>query len=81
MPEGSSTSRSNDTWTRAFFMAIAIALYFIIATIWLPSFVLKLSVVASAPAIIRDLVGSGAWFTFLAAGLFGLRRAQRSGLI
>ena len=81
MPEGSSTLRSNDTWTRAYVMGAAIALYFIVATIWLPSFVLKLSFVASAPAIIRDIVGSGAWFTFLAAGLFALRWAQRSGLI
>jgi len=81
MPEGFSTSRANDTWTRAYILGVVIALYFIVATIWLPSFVLKLSVVASAPAIIRDLIGAGVWSVFVAAGLIGLRMAQRAGLI
>ena len=81
MPEGFSSTPQVQTWARAYVIGVVITLYFIVATIWLPSFVLKLSFVASAPAIIRDIVGSGAWFAFLAAGLFALRRAQHSGLI
>jgi hypothetical protein len=66
------------TWTRAYLIGIAIALYFIVATIWLPSFVLKLGFVAGAPSVLRDLIGAGVWFVFLAAGLFTLRWAQRA---
>ena len=65
------------TWTRAYVLGIGIAVYFLVATVWLPSFVLKLSFVASAPSVVRDLVGAGVWFLFLAAGLVGLRLAQR----
>jgi hypothetical protein len=69
------------TWTRAYALGVVIALYFIVATVWLPSFVLKIGFVASAPAALRDLIGAGVWAAFLAGGLFALRRAQRSGLI
>ena len=69
------------TWTRAYGLGIGITLYFVIATIWLPSFVLKLGFVAGAPAILRDTIGAGVWFVFLAVGLLGLRLAQRRGLI
>ena len=81
MSEGFNDVRLVQTWVRAYAIGLAITLYFIVATIWLPSFVLKLSFVASAPPIIRDLAGAGVWFVFLAAGLFALRRAQHSGLI
>ena len=81
MSEGFNDVRLVQTWVRAYAIGLAITLYFIVATIWLPSFVLKLSFVASAPPIIRDLAGTGVWFVFLAAGLFSLRRAQHSGLI
>lgn len=80
MPDASAPA-SGTTWTRAYVAGLAIALYFVVATVWLPSFVLRLSFVASAPALVRDLVGSGVWFVFLAAGLLGLRLAQRARLI
>jgi len=66
------------TWTRAYGLGIGIALYFIVATIWLPSFVLRMSVVASAPSTLRDIIGAGVWFVFLAVGLIALRLAQRA---
>jgi hypothetical protein len=76
MPD--STAPETTTWTRAYVIGIGITLYFIVATIWLPSFVLKLGFVASSPAILRDLIGAGVWFVFLAVGLFALRWAQRA---
>ena len=66
------------TWTRAYGIGIGIALYFIVATIWLPSFVLRMSIVASAPSVLRDLIGAGVWSVFLAIGLVALRLAQRA---
>ena len=69
------------TWTRAYVLGIGIALYFMVATVWLPSFVLRLPIVASADSMMRDLIGSGVWIVFLLAGLVGLRLAQRARLI
>ena len=80
MPDGSDTGGVM-TWTRAYGLGIGITLYFVIATIWLPSYVLKLGFVAGAPAVIRDTIGAGVWFVFLAVGFVGLRLAQRRGLI
>lgn len=62
-------------------MALVIAVYFIAATVWLPSWVLRLSPVAGADPILRDLIGSGVWFVFLVLGLWGLWRGQRAGII
>jgi hypothetical protein len=77
MPE-STTQKSPITWTRAYVLGLAIALYFLVATVWLPSFVLRLGFVAAAPSILRDLIGAGVWFVFLAVGLVALRLAQRA---
>ncbi len=49
MSEGFDGVRLVQTWVRAYAIGVGIALYFIVATIWLPSFVLRLSFVASAP--------------------------------
>jgi len=80
MPDVKAT-KTPITWTRAYALGIGIALYFMVATVWLPSFVLRLPIVASADSMLRDLIGSGVWVVFLVAGLVVLRLAQRARLI
>lgn len=69
------------TWTIASIRAAAIVLYFVIATVWLPDFVLGLGFIASSSRFIGDLVVSVVWGGALVGGLWGLRIAQRRGMI
>jgi Co/Zn/Cd efflux system component len=73
--------RGDRSWSGSYVIALAIVAYFVVATVWLPSWVLGLSLLADAPNMVRDLIGSGVWALFVAAGVFGLRLGQRSGLI
>jgi hypothetical protein len=66
---------------RAVLSAIAIFLYFAIFTAWIPSIVLRSSLLASAPAEVSDLVMLAIWGGFFGAGLYGLRWSQERGLI
>ena len=68
-------------------------LYFIIATVAIPSMVLESDVLASPPSvyddlistdlwdIIRSLIGSGVWLVAVGLGFWGLRRIQRDRVI
>jgi predicted tellurium resistance membrane protein TerC len=56
-------------------------LYFIVATVWLPDFVLSLDAVASASETVRDFVVLVVWGGALVAGMYLLRWAQRRDLI
>jgi hypothetical protein len=69
------------TWANAIGRGTLIVAYFIVATVWLPDFVLNLGVFAEASEITRDVVVSVVWGGALFAGMFLLRRAQRRGLI
>lgn len=69
------------SWTNAAIRGVAIFAYFFIATVWLPDLVLTLGPIASASGMIQDIVGLSAWGLGLGAGMFGLRLAQRRGLI
>jgi hypothetical protein len=69
------------SWPRAAGKAVLIFAYFVIATVWLPSRLLGVSFISSAPAAVRDLVGSGVWFGFLVAGMWTLRNLQAKGWI
>lgn len=87
----SETGRFTDvqTWLKS----TAIVLYFIIATVAIPSMVMEASWLAAPPSvyddlistetwdIIRSLIGSGVWLVALALGVWGLRRVQRSRVI
>ncbi len=77
------------TWLKS----AAIVLYFIIATVAIPSMVLESSLLASPPSVyddlistelwdvIRSLIGSGVWLLAVGLGFWGLRRVQRSRVI
>ena len=70
-----------------------IVLYFVVATVFVPSWVVKSSLLAQPPSVyrdlfssdswgtVRDLIGSGLGLIALAAGFWLLRRAQRARVI
>lgn len=69
------------SWLVAAGKALAIFIYFVLFTLWLPSWLLRLSPVAGAPAPVRELIGSGVWLVFFVAGMWALRRLQRKARI
>jgi hypothetical protein len=69
------------TWGTASLKAIAIVAYFVVFTVWLPSWLLGLDAVAQASAPVRDAIAVVTWTVTLGAGIFGLRNGQRKGLI
>jgi hypothetical protein len=73
--------RGERTWSGAYLGALAIVGYFIVATVWLPSWVLGLRLLTDLPDLVRDLIGAGVWAVFVGAGVVGLRLGQRIGLI
>ena len=77
------------TWLKA----VAIVVYFILATVFIPSKVVESGALASPPSawddlissdlwdIIRSLIGTGVWLVALGIGIWGLRRVQRNQVI
>ncbi len=71
----------------------AIVLYFVIATVFIPSLVVESGALASPPSawddlistdlwdIIRSLIGTGVWLVAFGLGVWGLRRVQRNKVI
>lgn len=69
------------SWAVAGMAGVAIFAYFALATVWLPSWVLRLPAVAQAPRFVADLAGTAVWAVFLALGMWGLRVSQNRGWI
>lgn len=69
------------SWSSAILKAIVIFAYFVLFAVWLPSWVMGLRVIAVASSPIRDGIAVAVWALAMGAGLFGLRKAQRQGLI
>ena len=69
------------SWQSATLRGLIIFVYFFIATVWIPDFVLQTSVVAQSSSFVQDAVGLVVWGTGLLIGLIGLRRAQQRDLI
>lgn len=70
----------------------AIVVYFIVATVFIPSRVVAAGFLATAPSfldalsadqwdIIRSLIGTGVWMAALGLGVWGLRRLQQGKVI
>lgn len=68
-------------WAEAGLAGLAIVAYFALATVWLPSWVLRIPAVAQASRSVADLMGTMVWAAFLVLGMWGLRVAQRKGRI
>ena len=69
------------TWATAWWLGIVVFLYFAIATVWLPDYVINEPTLKSMPDLVKDLAASGAWFVALAVGIFSLRLLQKKGRI
>ncbi len=69
------------TWSGAAVRGAIIVVYIVVATVWLPDMLVQFSAVAKAPPIVRDAIVFAVWGAGLFGGLYGLRSAQRKGLI
>ncbi len=69
------------TWMNATVRALVIFFYFLVATVWLPDFILGLGPVADASSAVRDAVVLIVWGTGLGAGFWLLREGQRRGMV
>lgn len=74
-------SRDQISHGRAAVWSIAIFLYFVIFTAWLPSAVLRSSYLATAPENVGVGITVVVWGGFFVAGLVGLRWAQEREMI
>jgi len=69
------------SWRNAYVRGLLVFVYFVIATVIVPDFVVRLDSVAGASTIVSDVVVLAVWGVGLVAGLYLLRRFQRTGLI
>ena len=69
------------SWINAYLRGLLIVAYFVVATVIVPNFVLRLDVVLSTSDVIRDLLVLAIWGTALVVGLWLLRMLQRRGAI
>ncbi len=81
------------TTAQVWLKSAVIVLYFVVATVILPSAIIESRILAEPPSAyrdlfsssawrtIRDLIGAGAWVGALGIGIWGLRRAQRKRII
>jgi mono/diheme cytochrome c family protein len=65
------------SWRRGWALGIVITLYFVLATVWLPSHLLEDPAFASWPGAVRDIGVSLVWALAIGVGIVGLRWAQR----
>ncbi len=66
------------TWWNAYGRAVLIFLFFALATTWLPSWTMTQEIIAGAPRLVGDLIGSGLWMVMLGAGIGALIWLQRT---
>jgi hypothetical protein len=69
------------SWTTASLRALAIFVYFVVATVVVPDVVIGLGPIAEASNFVRDAVTLGVWGAGLVVGLWLLRRLQARNLI
>ena len=74
-------SRERISHGRAFLSGAAIFVYFAFFTAWLPSFVVRSSLLASAPRNVADGITLVVWGGFLLLGVGALRWLQDRELI
>ena len=69
------------SWLNASLRGLAVFAYFVIATVWLPDFVVKLDSIAGASSFVRDIAVLAVWGGGLVGGLWMLWFGQRKGLV
>jgi hypothetical protein len=55
--------------------------YFVVFTVWVPSWLIQLDQVARLNSPLKDLIAVASWGGFLVFGLVALRSAQKRGWI
>lgn len=71
------TDRIHLPWWQAWVKTATIVVYFVVATVWLPSALIETRFVGELPRFARDLIGAGVWFVALALGIWALWWADR----
>ena len=69
------------TWPIAILKALAIVVYFIFATVWLPDMIITTKAIAEASTIVRETVVVATWGIGLFVGLVGLHHTHKRGII
>lgn len=63
------------TWLSAFGRALVVLVYFAVATVWLPSYLIG----STTDEGFRDIVVSVSWLATFGGGIWALRELQRRG--
>ncbi len=74
-------SRERISQGRALLSAVVIFMYFAVSTAWIPSALLRSSLLVTAPRNVADGIVLVVWGGFFGLGLLGLRWAQDRELI
>lgn len=74
-------SRENISQGRALLSGIVIFVYFAVTTAWIPSMLLRSSLLATAPENVASGITLVVWGGFFGFGLLALRMAQERELI
>jgi uncharacterized membrane protein (DUF441 family) len=69
------------TWSTAWAKGLAIVVYFVATTVWLPHRILGFGLVRDAPELVSDLIVVTVWGAALFGGVAMLRLAQERGII
>lgn len=75
------TDRLGLPWLDAWLRAATIVVFFVVATVVIPSMILKTETVGRLPRAVQDIIGGGLWVGGLAVGLWGLWWAHRENRI
>lgn len=68
-------------WMNAYLRGFLVFLYFLVATVVLPNFILRLDPIGSASDVVQDTVVLVVWGVGLVAGIYLLRRFQAKGIV
>jgi hypothetical protein len=68
-------------WLNAYVRGFLVFSYFLVATVMIPNYVLKMDAIGSASTVVQDLVVLGIWGAGLVVGMYLLRRFQANGTI
>lgn len=68
-------------WMNAYVRGFVVFVYFLVMTVMVPNFVLRLGSVGNSSAFVQDVVVLVVWGAGLVAGLYLLRRFQAKGII
>jgi hypothetical protein len=69
------------SWLSSGMQSILIFSYFVVFTVWVPSWLIQLDKVATLSSSIKDLIAVAAWGGFMTFGIVALRSAQKRGWI